>query len=568
MSNYSFVDMHIHTIYSDEDKCDMTIDEVLEKAQKKAERTGGADCVIAITDHNSILGVQKAREILNSTNTYSKVKLISGIEFTTDLVEMTTLFDQQRVFTRCHTLAYGFDENDKELSAYSKITHKNFSNNDNLGLQICAARRAICERFDINIPFSTLEHMSTLKKIDKFQNVFIDLIEEYFKKEAINISLESVKEEISPYISNFLTYERSAESYGRLKLSDIAKLVKHAGGELVIAHPSIIRISSAGLKYLADKEKITIKDICSQTSKHGSFSDFMHLNQPKMVFDYFIDAYEKICGYKISGIEKFYSSNFESRLDKVIDQICLERNLYQTCGSDYHGVHLHPEKTLGNVFPNRVQNLYKQQNMPLCADNAPINVGRINMVEHILKKSDQKHDTVFVVNGSVLPNDTLEDILKTRHESIKLRQLKRLENDSVPIDCSDCLKMLQTTNSNVSYLLSILEKPNESAKKILEINLEIEKYIEVLKLIKAKAINNKNFRQTKEYQNIFYYIKDIKKRLKHIIKMKPNLLKDLKKDMKYYYHKNNIYINDLLNIIILNPIKSNNKNETTEILKV
>ena len=38
MKDYSFVDMHIHTEYSDEELCDMTIEQLLAKAQAKAPK--------------------------------------------------------------------------------------------------------------------------------------------------------------------------------------------------------------------------------------------------------------------------------------------------------------------------------------------------------------------------------------------------------------------------------------------------------------------------------------------------------------------------------------------------
>ena len=61
MKNYSFIDMHIHTAYSNEDLCDLTIEQLLTMAQKRAEKIG-KDCVISIADHNSILGVQEVKK--------------------------------------------------------------------------------------------------------------------------------------------------------------------------------------------------------------------------------------------------------------------------------------------------------------------------------------------------------------------------------------------------------------------------------------------------------------------------------------------------------------------------
>ena len=121
MADYSFIDLHTHTIHSHENMCTNSVSDVLNDAQRIAERSG-KDCLVAITDHNSVLGVIEARSIL-SGGKYDKVKLISGAEFTVSMGELNGIFGGHDVFKNTHILAYGFDENNKELIEYSKKAH-------------------------------------------------------------------------------------------------------------------------------------------------------------------------------------------------------------------------------------------------------------------------------------------------------------------------------------------------------------------------------------------------------------------------------------------------------------
>ena len=118
MKDYSFIDLHIHTTYSKEPGCDDTIEDVFKDAQKIAERSG-KDCLIAITDHNTVLGVPEARRLAESGK-YDKVKLVSGCEFSVDMSEVNSIFGGGRVFRKAHILAYGFDENHPDIVAFSK----------------------------------------------------------------------------------------------------------------------------------------------------------------------------------------------------------------------------------------------------------------------------------------------------------------------------------------------------------------------------------------------------------------------------------------------------------------
>lgn len=115
--NYAFIDLHIHTKHSHEPLCDDTVEEVLTRAQKIAEDAGGR-ALIAITDHNTILGIQEARNLLD-TGRFPNVDLLPGAEFTVDISAINTPFSGKQVLRKCHILAYGFDEHDPALIDFS-----------------------------------------------------------------------------------------------------------------------------------------------------------------------------------------------------------------------------------------------------------------------------------------------------------------------------------------------------------------------------------------------------------------------------------------------------------------
>ena len=192
MAEYLFIDMHMHSILSDEDLCDETPIHILGKVQRYAdnfrEKTGrDLSCCISITDHNSTLSALEVRDLMQ-TGEYPNVKFINGCEFTVDLCEMNSVFGVDKTFSRCHLLAYNFKEDDKELVAYSRIAHKRYSNEDNIGLQILASRRMICERYGINIPFSVYEPLVDLKQnyferivlreLKLYANAFLDYLQQ------------------------------------------------------------------------------------------------------------------------------------------------------------------------------------------------------------------------------------------------------------------------------------------------------------------------------------------------------------------------------------------------------
>ena len=560
MKDYSFVDMHIHTEHSDEELCDMTIEQLLAKAQAKAE-SWGKDCVIAISDHNTILGVKKARQILNSNEgkiNYPNVKLINGIEFTTDLVEMTSYFEGNKVFTRCHTLAYGYDENDKELTAYSLITHKHFTKNDNIGMQICSARRLVSEMYCIDIPFSVYESLAYANKSTKFKTEFLRLTNEYALNNKIRINIKDIDNIISPYISDVVDFNREASAMGRLKVSEIGKLVKDAGGELVIAHPTLIRVTVDGLRYLANKKGVKFDSLYKNTTtKYKNNTDFGYVKNQELVFNTFLDAYESIIGYKISGIEKYYSSNFSSRMDLTAEKICNDRGMYETCGSDYHGEHLHPDKDIGNVLHNTIQENYRKQTGLITLGKNPINVCSLSAVDYFMSGKKVKLPNKAILKtsiGEVKPADFENAINLMISDKKKIKVTSSTYDEVAKVDLDEKVNELNDIVERLDTILEEQSSPRKQAKLILRLNLFTENIISGIREIKFKANKYAYVRTLEKYKDILKALNDIHIKYTKLLKQNPKILKNLKYDMRYYYKRDETTIDKLANIRLDAPI--------------
>lgn len=571
MKQYSFIDMHIHTAFSDEEKCDMTIEQLLKKAQERAQRTG-QDCVISIADHNTILGVKKAREILSSPEgkaKYPNVVLINGIEFTTDLCELANQFGGHRVFTRCHTLAYGYDENDTELTAYSRITHKMFTFEDNVGMQICAARRALCEKYGLDLPFTLFEDMAELGMGAKFKDEFLSRFALYAQEHKLKINLNEASLVISPYILNHVDYVREASSFGRLKLSEIAKLVKGAGGELVVAHPSLIRVTVKGLEHIARQEGLSLSDVyVPDKRKYNNNTDLSHVKMQKLVFEYFIDAFNKTCGggTYLRGIEKYYSSNYRSRLDKIIETICAERGLFETCGSDYHGIHLHPDKMLGNVFTDTILERYESEYSYVSSDRCPMVVSGLTAVEHFLGDRTAKlpNQTKFVTDRGVeIPQEVYEHIISiTSKNATHIGVTQSSEDAKSSYGFEARIAELTEIVEKFNQIIATTESKAKRAKLLLRLNLFSENVYEALKVLRDKSANNYAIRTMPEYEKIVKLMAEIQNQFKSLLRYNPLMIKDLKNDMRHYYKKKTVTIHRLAELDFLPPVTATKEDNT------
>ena len=363
MADYLFIDLHMHSAYSNEDLCDESPKHILSKVQGYVEKynknnQANVNCCISIADHNSIMASVEARKLIDS-GLYPNVKYINGCEFTTDLCEVNQAIGLPNCFTRGHILAYNYDENDKELQSYSIITHKRFTNEDNIGLQILASRRAVCEEYNIDIPFSSFIKLASLGLDDDYYSAFVAVVKNYFYKNNIKFDREKIDECITHFLVGARNYVEDATNYGRLKLSEVSKLIRNAGGKLVLAHPAILKVSVNDAEALMNKYGIPITTKMQGLIERDKKRDvaFKLGNEAvEVVLKEFLNAVPLVCeGACLDGLETTMGINFYRRTDGVIFNVCKNGEYFQTCGSDYHGENFATHKTIGNCFEQELQ---------------------------------------------------------------------------------------------------------------------------------------------------------------------------------------------------------------------
>lgn len=188
-----FVDMHVHSYYSDGS---MSPDEIVESAC--ANGVG----LLAVADHDVITGSLAIKETCEK----NKIKYIPAVEI--DSIEKNTNF---------HILAYDFDTENKDFCDF--ISHTRFLL-DESGPKLIEAMKA--DYSDISLPdymdFNYNIRLGGWKTLH------------YFIEKGLTSSL---KEGLRFYSQYDITYDKSGYS----PIGVIAYRIKKAGGYSVLAHP-------------------------------------------------------------------------------------------------------------------------------------------------------------------------------------------------------------------------------------------------------------------------------------------------------------------------------------------
>lgn len=344
MYNYSFIDLHIHTEFSHEPGCDDTIETVFSDAQKIADRSG-RKCLLAISDHNTILGVREAHKILESGK-YDKIQLINGAEFTAFIGELNSLFGGKSVFNRAHILAYGFNENDPTLIKFS----------------------------------------------EDFQ--------------AGRISYPSFRE--------------------------LAKMVRNAGGYLIMAHPGLTKVSARGFYYYTGEKNHDKIVACSQHNG-DSKTILRQVSGGQYVLEAIFEKLQEISEGTLVGMERFHPDNYYKGFDNGIEKICNEKGLVQTAGSDFHGYHLHTAFSVGNPFSQTFQEFYKEKLNDCKELRNGLHVSHLPNIEFLtgesktLKPVDAEKETTFITGKG---EDVTYEQYKIVQSALKEELDKRSQNNS------------------------------------------------------------------------------------------------------------------------------------------
>lgn len=561
MTNYSFNDLHIHSTFSDEDFCNVTPEIILEKAQAKAIKLG-KPCVISITDHNSILGSVDAQRLIK-TRKYDQVKFINGVEITTDLCELNQMLGRN-IFKRAHILMYNFDETNPELLAYSKITHLKLTDSlENVGLQFCAARRAINERYHINIPFTELLPLTHVKPSQNLRTKFISVVMPYLEKLGI-VELESdIEQLISPYLNAYVDYNKSCETYSRLKLREVAEMAKNAGGELVLAHPSLTKLSLRSFNKYLQSNNLEIEDI-KNSDNDFSLGQLTH----KDTFLNLLFNTANEMGIKISGIEKYSATSILGRTDVAMQRVAKKFGLYVTSGSDYHGDTLTANVTVGDVFLQEVHNGAKELLGKSPNNEEFIYVTHLPCVDYFLgdKYANLDQDgTVLSLSGDEIISKDMLTInkkalplyYKNKEQQKKERKRQQKENEKqtekiqckenkkdvtlqVKIRIKDLIKILQ---GSAEVIKNKYEKTEAKVQKLLSLNKFAQSvYESMVHLVECGKIDPIYLEQIKDA------LEKINKNLCKISQKQPKVAKSYKIAVSHNKKQKEDYLNKLINI--------------------
>lgn len=433
MNEYGLIDLHIHTAYSHEARCNDSVRKIFEMAQAKTNNRGGRECVISITDHNTMLGCLEARKIIESGE-FDKIKFINGMEFTVDVSEIDDLIGMP-VFERCHILAYNFDENNKEIQAYSRLTHIYFSDKENVGIQFCAGRRAINEHFNINIPFVDLLPLTKIKKnTHNVRDFFVEYMTTYLNKHNMNTTRREIASLVSNYIDINVKENNNADTYGRLKLTEVFEMVKNAGGELVLAHPSTMKVNNENV---AKKFKIA-----KLNGTHKKINLMNYANSYDILDEFFARVQE--VGVKLSGVEKYAPSSIFGRLDMVQDKLMEKYGLYATAGSDFHGDILSKDRSVGSIYTNEIEDLFKSKKKALRA----ITLATLPCVGHFIYGQEYKFEKPKIIDGTGRSISSLD--LDIYISSVNRRELAFAEQERRNQDAEHALQVSNRLKKMIS----------------------------------------------------------------------------------------------------------------------
>jgi predicted metal-dependent phosphoesterase TrpH len=188
-----FVDMHVHSFYSDGS---MSPDEIVESACNNGVG------ILAVADHDVIEGSVEIKEACIK----NKIKYIPAVEI--DSVERGINF---------HILAYGFDMENKEFKDF--INHTRFLLDEN-GPKLIEAMKADYS----NISLSDYTDFTYDRRLGGWKTLHY-LAEKGF--------VSSLKEELRFYSQ----YNKKKKKSGYSPIGVIAYRIKKAGGYSVLAHP-------------------------------------------------------------------------------------------------------------------------------------------------------------------------------------------------------------------------------------------------------------------------------------------------------------------------------------------
>ena len=209
IDNDKYIDMHIHSIYSDGQ---LEVDELIKLAIKN--NVG----VLSITDHDTLLGNKNISEYYRKSN---DIMIINGIE-------LSAKVDKGRM----HILGYDYDINNYELN--NKMNELKV--NSIYAIMACINQL----RIDYNIVFSEKE----IKEIiNRKGNIGRPLVARLLVKYGY---ADSVEDAFQKYLNP--AYNKTRKTNKGINYEECIRLIKEANGISVLAHPNQLLLNDTELE--------------------------------------------------------------------------------------------------------------------------------------------------------------------------------------------------------------------------------------------------------------------------------------------------------------------------------
>lgn len=266
MGNLKYVDLHIHSYYSDGTMSPLEIVD--------AARDNGVG-LIAIADHDVIRGSAEAQELCRPLG----IDFIQAVEI--DTCESGLNF---------HILAYGFSFEDAEFAAYV----------DGVKRALYSGDDALMRAMEPDYSAISLSDFAAFER---------DVRQGGWK--ALNYLLDKgITRSIGEGIKFYGMYGISYGDRGYPTIGEVCRRVREAGGRAVLAHPGV-------------------------TIDAGSAEEFGR-------------ELERIVDMGVDGIECHYPKH-SPEVVKTCLELCRERGLLITAGSDCHGAFSSSEVGSGSI---------------------------------------------------------------------------------------------------------------------------------------------------------------------------------------------------------------------------
>lgn len=268
------VDLHVHSTVSDGGK---SPSEVVQRAAELGV------CVLSLTDHNSIDGIEEAQEEAESYH----IKFIPGIEIDTTFKGLDW-----------HILGYGFDTSNQKLNKKLRVTQKRRKEHaESVTKKLSIIGFLIDFQEVLNLGARSISNYHIIRVLMKHKK-----------------NRERIFEDIHPFPDIFEVIQFYTDPgkpayvpHQDLHIKEIVQLIKQAGGVPIVSHPGIHHTDWEA-EYPLDED---IKEIVSMgvegieaiSPKHP-YQEIVHYTKLAKKLGVIITAGSDYHGVNIPGIRK------------------------------------------------------------------------------------------------------------------------------------------------------------------------------------------------------------------------------------------------------------------------